>query len=52
MPMERGACVDCGALVGGTNHKPEHGFTAIQYVHLCFLLTRQTTGLGLFLFDF
>nr|KAF6454439.1 hypothetical protein HJG63_000153 [Rousettus aegyptiacus] len=32
MPMERGACVDCGALVGGTNHKPEHGFTAIQTV--------------------
>ncbi|ELK12270.1 RING finger protein 213 [Pteropus alecto] len=30
MPMEQGSCVDCGAPVGGMNHKPEHGFTAVQ----------------------
>ncbi|XP_023378779.1 E3 ubiquitin-protein ligase RNF213 [Pteropus vampyrus] len=30
MPMEQGSCVDCGAPVGGMDHKPEHGFTAVQ----------------------
>ncbi|KAG8579470.1 hypothetical protein GDO81_010907 [Engystomops pustulosus] len=27
-PMERGKCLDCGAVVGGQNHNPEQGFTA------------------------
>ncbi|XP_023555015.1 E3 ubiquitin-protein ligase RNF213 [Octodon degus] len=29
-PMEQARCVDCGALIGGVNHKPEAGFHIIQ----------------------
>ncbi|KAM7069332.1 E3 ubiquitin-protein ligase RNF213 isoform 2-T4 [Molossus nigricans] len=28
-PMEQSVCVDCGAPIGGVNHKPNQGFTAI-----------------------
>uniref|UniRef100_A0A8D0UTN7 RING-type domain-containing protein n=1 Tax=Sus scrofa TaxID=9823 RepID=A0A8D0UTN7_PIG len=30
MPMEQSHCIDCGAPVGGINHKPNSGFHVIQ----------------------
>nr|XP_034493275.1 E3 ubiquitin-protein ligase RNF213 [Marmota flaviventris] len=30
MPMEQGSCVDCGALIGGVDHKPHAGFLSIR----------------------
>ncbi|XP_047563764.1 E3 ubiquitin-protein ligase RNF213 isoform X1 [Lutra lutra] len=29
-PMEQSRCVDCGALIGGINHKPETGFQVVN----------------------
>ncbi|XP_011226480.2 E3 ubiquitin-protein ligase RNF213 isoform X2 [Ailuropoda melanoleuca] len=29
-PMEQSHCVDCGALIGGINHRPETGFQVIN----------------------
>uniref|UniRef100_A0A452UIM0 Uncharacterized protein n=1 Tax=Ursus maritimus TaxID=29073 RepID=A0A452UIM0_URSMA len=29
-PMEQSRCVDCGALIGGINHRPETGFQVIN----------------------
>nr|XP_025715341.1 E3 ubiquitin-protein ligase RNF213 [Callorhinus ursinus] len=29
-PMEQSHCVDCGALIGGINHRPETGFQVID----------------------
>uniref|UniRef100_A0A5F8GPQ3 Ring finger protein 213 n=1 Tax=Monodelphis domestica TaxID=13616 RepID=A0A5F8GPQ3_MONDO len=29
-PMERSRCVDCGARIGGENHRPEQGFNVIR----------------------
>ncbi|XP_006105644.1 E3 ubiquitin-protein ligase RNF213 [Myotis lucifugus] len=29
-PMEQSSCIDCGAPVGGQNHKPNEGFTGVQ----------------------
>ncbi|XP_039082113.1 E3 ubiquitin-protein ligase RNF213 isoform X2 [Hyaena hyaena] len=29
-PMEQSHCVDCGALIGGINHKPEAGFLIVK----------------------
>uniref|UniRef100_A0A8C8Y9V8 Ring finger protein 213 n=1 Tax=Panthera leo TaxID=9689 RepID=A0A8C8Y9V8_PANLE len=28
-PMEQSRCVDCGAVIGGINHRPEDGFLAV-----------------------
>ncbi|XP_026908049.2 E3 ubiquitin-protein ligase RNF213 isoform X1 [Acinonyx jubatus] len=28
-PMEQSHCVDCGAVIGGINHRPEDGFLAV-----------------------
>ncbi|XP_008588585.1 PREDICTED: E3 ubiquitin-protein ligase RNF213, partial [Galeopterus variegatus] len=30
MPMERSCCVDCGAPIGGINHRPQDGFHVIE----------------------
>ncbi|XP_013361468.1 PREDICTED: E3 ubiquitin-protein ligase RNF213 isoform X2 [Chinchilla lanigera] len=30
MPMQQARCVDCHALIGGVNHRPEAGFHVIQ----------------------
>nr|XP_044602039.1 E3 ubiquitin-protein ligase RNF213 isoform X2 [Equus asinus] len=30
MPMEQSSCVDCGAPIGGINHRPKDGFQMIQ----------------------
>ncbi|KAG3268325.1 hypothetical protein H1C71_021321 [Ictidomys tridecemlineatus] len=30
MPMEQGSCVDCGALIGGVDHRPHAGFLSIR----------------------
>ncbi|KAM5149392.1 E3 ubiquitin-protein ligase RNF213 [Callospermophilus lateralis] len=30
MPMEQGSCVDCGALIGGIDHRPHTGFLSIR----------------------
>jgi len=35
-PMEQSHCVDCGALIGGINHRPETGFQVIKYVRVYF----------------
>uniref|UniRef100_A0A668A4S4 Uncharacterized protein n=1 Tax=Myripristis murdjan TaxID=586833 RepID=A0A668A4S4_9TELE len=29
-PMERSRCLDCGAVIGGDNHRPVQGFHAVQ----------------------
>ncbi|XP_075850113.1 E3 ubiquitin-protein ligase RNF213 isoform X2 [Microcebus murinus] len=31
MPMEQSLCVDCGAPIGGSNHRPHDGFSVIQH---------------------
>ncbi|KAM8784464.1 LOW QUALITY PROTEIN: E3 ubiquitin-protein ligase RNF213 [Rhynchonycteris naso] len=30
MPMEQSVCIDCGAPIGGKDHRPTQGFTVIQ----------------------
>ncbi|KAK0137548.1 E3 ubiquitin-protein ligase rnf213-alpha [Merluccius polli] len=32
-PMEKSRCPDCGAEIGGANHRPVYGFTAAQVQH-------------------
>ncbi|XP_066090745.1 E3 ubiquitin-protein ligase RNF213 [Saccopteryx bilineata] len=30
MPMEQSICIDCGAPIGGKDHRPTQGFTVVQ----------------------
>lgn len=38
-PMEQSVCIDCGLPVGGRNHRPNAGFTAVQDI-----MDRTQTG--------